>query len=948
MKWHGLRWDRTGIRPGHSLSLHDGTQCDVPLVASGEHLLRDGVEFRIHGLGVAQQTAGSYLCSQTKTEVDSMLDTAAAAGINLVSVMGFDQPYGAVASGDLTGRPASCWTTTGATAYWDEFWSGSGEWAGFDYFVDACRRRGIYMALRWHVWQSVFTGVNGLSVPESSSNDAFQGLWHCDGSNGTPDLNQMMKDHVAVFLNHVNTVNGIRLGDDYTLAIFNTFNERGYHPFYYGTTGTTNPDAGTFDEMVDAGGTRNAMYVHDLDARYVAWHTAAYGAGPTWNGVSVTALPCFAFSDPPGASINARPGPNEPFRVHWTTNSAGTATQYTERQRVAEFWEWLCDAFHADFKAYVKSLAPHVLYSSAQGTYHLHADMEQSDILDTHCYQYPSNTVQANGNYQLDTAVTLAWAAGTLTVTAVAPNSTHALVVGQPIRVVADATYGSLGVTTFMWKPGRAFSVNSFCVTSDNRVYKCTTGGTTSTTSAGPTGTGTGIADGSCVWSRIWSEVVTIATVLSSTSFDGASTDPGTVSGMVVMPGLGSNQCLLHVNPATDGADTIVPANLLGTVQDVVLADGFNGDATGLGNIYNAVFRIGNTLADRPRYSSEMGMQGLSVTAHVQHPLLYTIYDLLQGGNGWTWFALINGAPIQYPGDHTLQSHGTTLLMMELITLINRYGAIPALSGLDETVVSMSDIYQHCAYRTTAPFPDGGYTGGLGFSKLVSTLELAGEDGQWGGFVHERLRYSIGASAKTNVTHGLPTAAGGTLNGMTDANVCRMYMSRNTGYLTVETPYLSLAVGRIPGGGLGPGSTSSTALTRMSIERPKDTTKHWYGAVAWVSDNGVALGAAGGSSRVYSMMYPRTEDQQFAAIRRNSSSDSHCATLDGGYGEYTPASAILPGYVLPEDMRLKLVMATTSPAAYVSERDARRRRHPAFHASGNLIIYPSQGRVLIR
>ena len=404
-------------------------------------------------------------------------------------------------------------------------------------------------------------------------------------------------------------------------------------------------------------------------------------------------------------------------------------------------------------------------------------------------------------------------------------------------------------------------------------------------------------------WDYVWSAIVTVATTGTTTTFTGTSSDPGaSLSGVVICPGMGTAFSTLHAQPANDSATTRFHANINGTYGNVDVSGGMVGDNTNLGTLYQDPFRRQITLADKPRWNTELGVQGFSPIGQIQHPLLYNLWDTLQGGNGFYWFAIVSEAAMLSGGDHRLQQQGTPWLLMELITLMNRYGQVPRLATEDRNLVQTADLYDWYAKHTASADASYAYRGLPGYSTTTSlSFQQSGQDANYFSFSLRRLRYEVSTTttSKSSWSPSAVAGSGGTLSELTDANTCKVYLHRNTGYITVETPYLCLAVGRLPGTGMN-------QMSKLNISVLDQ--QHWYGMVAWVSSNGVALGAAGGTSRVYTMMYPRAEGQQFAAISRSGSS-GWCAILDQQEGFDNNDAAISPGVELRNGLELELTSA---------------------------------------
>lgn len=717
--WRNFAFD-SQVANDQTTSLYDGADCSLPITIAGEDYYRGSKKWKVHGLGFSPQTFGFFPCTQSKANIDSFLDYLKSIGINALSVMGFDQ-YGLVSSGSFSGLPAGCWTDNTFSVYNEAFFAGTSTSAGFDYFMDACYKRGLYINLRFNNWNNVMSG-KGAPVPESGANPQFSALWHFNGEYSTPTLKTYFKNHLNKFLTRVNLVNGKVYGQDYTLRAINVLNELGAFNAYM----SANCE---FDTMCTIGGTNNALYVSAIDQQFVAWHTAKYGSGPTVNSVASTTMPAFNYSGGMGSGIAAR----ATFKA-MVSATPSIMTQYTiERNRIAAFWRELEDSFHQEIKAYVKSLAPNIHYSAGQFGYLSIAGIQNSDFVDRHLYQ---STTGTTGNTQSFTGVTVAYSAGTLTVTGMttpaAVDSNHTLTAGHPVKLTQSS------------------------------------GGT-------------------------WTAVVTISNVLSSSSFNCTSfSDPGFVSitCSAVLAGRAGNDSWLHREPPVndEAGSTRTHVTINGVAQNLDVSSFQGQNNWGNYNDYRAISYKG-----KPLELTEHGQKGWSTIAHTQHAVISSIIDEMTGTSGLYHFAVINAAYAPVFGEHIFQIP-STLLCSELVTLIKRYSGITPMVQEDLTQVTISDVDQWYADHCNSPGPNlSGATPGW-----VDFTVTSPNNTQYHAFWMKKLRWVIGATtAKTNVTYNF-TTSGQVLPEYTDPTICRITVNRDIGYLTVESPTCQLAIGRIP------------------------------------------------------------------------------------------------------------------------------------------------------
>lgn len=842
--WRNFAFD-SQVPNDQTTSLYDGADCSLPITIVGEDYYRGSKKWKIHGVGFSAQSFGYLPSTQTRANIDSFLDYLKNIGINSISLLGFDQ-YGLVSSGTFSGLPCGCWTDSSFTTYNEAFFSGTGAAAGFDYFVDACCKRGLYINLRFNHWDNVMVG-KGVPVLEGASNPKYSPLWHFNGEYSTHTLKTYFKDHLNKFLTRVNSVNGRIYGKDYTFRAVNVLNELGIFNAYM-------LSGGEFDTMCTVGGTNNALYVSAIDQQFVAWHTTKYGSGPTVNNVASTTMPCFNYSGAMGSGVAAR----ATYKA-MVSGTPSVMTQYTlERNRIATFWRELEDSFHQEMKFYVKGLSSHIHYSAGQFGYLSIAGIQNSDFVDRHLYQSTSNTT---GNTQNFTGVTVTYSAGTLTVTGLtapaAIDSNHTLAAGHPVKLTQSI------------------------------------GGT-------------------------WTAVVTISNVLTSSSFECTSfADPGftNITCSAILAGRAGNDSWLHREPPVndEAGSTRVHATINGVAQNFDVSSFQGQNNWGGFNDYRSISYKG-----KPSELTEHGQKGWSTIAHTQHAVISAIIDEMTGTSGFYHFAVINATYSPLAGEHVFQIP-TTLLCAELITLIKRYSGIEPMVSEDLTQVTLTDVDQWYADHCNSPGPNiGGAT--PGWADFTTTSP---NNTQYHAFWMKKLRWVIGSTtAKTNVTYNF-TTSGQVLPDYSNSAICRITVNRDIGYLTIESPTCQLAIGRIP---------DTLTLDKLKLEVPDG--KRWYGVAAWISKDGTPL-STGENSVVYTMMYPKDDNMEFAALTR-----TVCAVIT--YGGASP----VPGVIMRDNLRMRLTSSTDKTPFYVNR--GRYQKHPSKYKAGEIYISPTQPRILLK
>lgn len=813
-----------------------------PLTPSGESLVRSGARAYIVGHGFHAQTYGAMYCTPTRAEMDTLLDRLSASGVNAISCMEMEQyglvisgsqagrpagcydigyqyttnktwaagakcytedstgivrvrrvyrtPAGGVSSGGSSTGPTG--TGTGIAVggvTWDyvepayrrfneSFFRGDGNAAGFDYFLDACSRRGIYVAIRFDRWDAVFAALtsgylmNGHATNGSSGNLTFwRGTWGCDGTSGTPNCLQAMKDHVTAWLDRVNSVNGRRYGDDHTISTIDCFNEQGVAAWYFGTSSISSPTSNTFDYLCRVGSTTpgtdqlNSAYVAWWDAKWLAWYAATY-PGHTPNGDfpgKLNTLPCYAYTGAMGPNIAAR-----------STYRAGTfAEGWTTR--VAAFLSFAEAEFVTAMRTHIRSKSSHILRQFGQNSYMFPASLTQGDVIDNH--NYPSATT-TNGNPVTDTITSgggkgMSWVAGTLTVVfSAAP--TRSLLVGQSIRMTQ------------------------------------TSGGS-------------------------WTDVVVIATVFTTTTANDSFTATGVadpvsfagtqVSATAELPTIDANTWPFHIVTATDTTSTRMHWYATpGTESDYDRNSGWLGQ-TGIGP-YSSL--PNNMFSGLPCTCTELGMRGITGPVWGLHRITYTLLDLLQGGSGAYAFTWNNSTLQPGAGEHAIPGDGSALLDAQVMTLMARY--ITPFTVEDLAQFTQSDTNTFFAKRNTTDL--GGLSqNGHSFAYIENAVS-----GMWQTTLNRRARASLGAVSAPSTQSYTVAATGWTHPVLNNAATGLFYVWIDMGVVVYENAKIVIVVGRIP-----PDSTTKP-LPLSKLQCSTTDAKAWYGRIVWASLDGSDLG----------------------------------------------------------------------------------------------------------
>jgi hypothetical protein len=834
-----------------------------PITASGENLMRGGAKFYVNGNHTAPQVFGSAWGSDSRVEVDAHLDNLVRSGVNMIGLTGheahgrvksgtlagrqvgcFELGYEFVGVYGRTWTVGErCWTKDGSdirrvyecitggvgassgtgptgtgaditsnvahfkylhvagSVYSEEWFAGNPTLgsAGFDYFMDACRRRGIYVTIRFNNWDLVISGRTGYPLNGGGNLSAYFGCWAFDGEYSTPTVRTYMRNHISVFLDRVNTVNGLRYGNDHTLAIINPWNEMGHAYWYFNTTSTSSPSGNTFDRMAFQGSSTSsadpanptALYVAAWDSKFAAWYTATFGTTPASDYGKANTLPCNGYTGAMGSNVAAR----DAYRV------GATGNDYAWRKRVNRFLRETESTMVSGMQTWLRTKSSHILHLPGQSSWMFPTSLNAGDLCAPHYYLNPSttssNTFTATGKATGGGGAS--WAANVLTVLlkgtgATGPDSQHPLSTGQYVRVTAGG---------------------------------------------------------------MSSEVVGPITISSSTDFTAPRVgDPGglatPVDCTVILPTYDDTYNEWQAEPAGDTAATRTHVVLAGSSAEV------NSDVTaGSGgwagsNNYGAMTgtRSGQVWG-KPRITTELGNRAICPPSSSIFHVSYSLFDLLQGGSGGMLFSWLARPAVSAPGELSIGGNGSSFLSMQLVALMARY--ITPFPTEDATQVTTDDIDDWYSKKNTTDLYAGNGAGWPSFVDLTTGSVTTGLDNQYHAFMHSRLRTKIAASTvKTDVTytHG---SAGWTHPELNSASTGRLYHQRNIGTVVYENSKICLMFGRFRD------STDSTETAQMSLKAIDGF--YWTGLVAWVSLDGSDLGV--GRSALFHWMYARDASQQF-------------------------------------------------------------------------------------
>lgn len=925
------RYSTLGLAPS-------GPTVGNPIAASSEGLRRGGSKFYANGHHMASQVFGTSWGAGTRAEIDAHLNALVAAGVNFVGMMGFES-FGRVHSGPQAGRQIGCfdlgylfssltgrnWAvgercittdgsgirrvyecTTGgvwsgsatgptvasgsqtATAtflfkhiagsvYSEEFFVGSSVTgsAGLDYFMHACSVRGIYVMMRFNVWDLVISGRTGYPLNGGGNLGSMFGVWPFDGEYGTPTVRTFMRDHIATFLDRINSVNGRRYGDDHTLAIINPWNEMGLAYWFYNSTSATSPSGNTFDRMCFQGSSTSAndpanptaLYVAAWDSKFAAWYASTFGTTPASDYGKLNTLPCNGYTSAMGSNVAAR----NDYR------SGVTGNDYAWRKRVNRFLREAEATMVADMQSWLRTKSAHVLQLPGQSSWMFVTSIALGDICGVHYYDNSSttssNTFTATGKATGGGGAS--WAAGVLTVLlkgtgATGPDTSHPLSTGQYVRVTAGG---------------------------------------------------------------MSSEVVGPITAINTTDFTAPRVgDPGglgtPVDCTVILPTNDDTNNIWAGEPPGDPATTRTHVWMAGSNAEA------NSDASGgwSGNANYGQMPAARSahVQGRPKLTSELGNRAVAPPSSGIYYVMYSLFDLLQGGSGSMRFAWIARPDTISAAEHSIGGDGSAFLSTMLVSLMARY--ITPFPTEDATQVTTDDIDDWYSKKNSNVAEN--YSGnGAGWAQLVASLELTGQDSQWHAFMHNRLRTKISSSsAKTDVTY-THASTGWTHPELNNAaTVGRLYHQRNIGTVVYENPKIIVMGGRFRN------ATDSAECSRLSLNASDGF--YWQGLVAAASLDGSDLGT--GRFALFHWMYARDEAQRF---RRHAMSgrNQYVEMLDG---DLASASTPQPGVVLRNGLRVNITMPAAKTARVI-ERYGVTRSHGAFYKAGALSVYPRRPLIVI-
>ena len=769
-----------------------------PITQSGEDLMRAGEKWYCVGHQAQWQTFGAIWGVESRAQVDAHLNKLVSVGVNCLSIMTFEAGSLA-ASGDYAGKQLGCfdngykwsdltsrnwsvgevaWTTdssnirrvyecitagvgTGSTGptgtgsditngathwrylrlafsqYSEAWFAGTSTTAGFDYFLDACGRRGIYVMLRFNHWNYVFPGRTGYPLNGSGLTN-YEGCWGFDGEYSTPTLLTYVKDHLATFLDRVNTVNGLRYGDDATIAVINPWNEMGIAKWYFGTSSATGPSSDTFDEMCDEGSSTSssdpanptALFVAAWDSKFAAWYAATFGTTPSSDYGKLNTLPCNAYTDPMGANVAAR----NDYR------SGATANDYNWRERVVRFLREAEADFAATMKTWLATKSSHALLLAGQYSYIFPTTHAQADICDQHYYSNSSDTSSNTITLTASTAPAAgmaysAAAGGTITFTGMPSTDTtaHPLVVGAWVRWTLTSNPSITGVAQI-----------------------ATTGSPWTVTGVGAD-PGIGGTNVNC-------------TVIIGTA------DKSFIEWAAEPPG----------NTSTTRTHVWMAGSSIETNADAV--GGWRGSAN-----YGLFYKMRNAhIQGKGKFTTEIGNRANAPPASSSYHVTHALFDLMLGGSGGARFAWIHSSGAAGSLEHSIPGDGSAMLSTALVSLLARY--VTPFPTEDATQVTTDDIDEWYGKRNST---DGYSDISAGWDNLVTTIGATGFNTSYHAFMHNRLRTKIAeTSAKTNVTY-THSSSGWTHPELTSTSTGRLAHNRDYGWVSYESAKLCLIAGRM-------------------------------------------------------------------------------------------------------------------------------------------------------
>lgn len=762
-------------------------------------------------------------------------------------------------------------------SYNEQFWTGDGTAAGFDYFMDACGRAGIYVMIRFDQWVTLFQKLNGgyqLNGSASGSggnlaNHRF--LWPLDGTGGTVNLLQAFLDHLDQWLTRVNSVNGKRYADDHTLLGFDPLNEQGMANAFFSSSDSASSN--TWDYLCKVGSTNPGStepvsgIVAWWDAKFLAWYQATYGTTPASDYGKANTLPVYRFT--PWVA-----GPNVASRDRYYDGTVAGGWVL----RVARFLRETEAEFCTAIKNHVRSRSSHALLSFGQVAWMFQSSIALGDLCDNHTY--PSATVTDSNTPATAIAAGggkgMSWVAGTLTVVfAAAPPRT--LRVGQQVRCTQTSGGAWTGIVTI---------ATVFTTTTTNDSF-----------------TATGVAD--------------------PTTFGGTQ-----VSASIVLPTIDENTWPFHSATAGDAANTRMhywDAATPGVESNYDRANGWAGQA-GLGAY--------NTLRDCYQYGkasicTELGERGLAGPQKGLYREAFTLIDLLQGGSGAFHFSWINGFPTPTTSEHNIPGDGASWIDAIARTLMAR--CVGELPSEDIAHIANGDIDALFGRKNST---DTAWTSLNGQSAGYAQYA---DYASWEAVLFKRLRLQIDGTSVPSVYNPTLPSTGWTNPDLANASTGLLFWWYNFGTLIYENSKCAIVIGRIPTD-TAAASPSPLPLPLSKLQVATADGLAWYGRVMWLSLDGSDLGV--GRSVLITYCYPRDESQVARRFFVDTGPTGRVEMLDGDMQPSSDASK-QPGVVMRNGLRVKLTMADTSKRAQIIERYAGSKEHPSFHSGGAMALYPT-------
>jgi len=671
------------------------------------------------------------------------------------------------------------------SAYNEEFFTGNPilGTAGLDYFLNACGAAGIYVALRFDNWNSVWCNKNAGATGNSSAGEdgneieRMRMMWPLDGTGNTPDIIAGTQAHLDNLLDRVNSVNSLAYKDDHTICMIDMLNEQGVcFAFYNVGSNLADPKESTWDRLCRIGSTN--LTTDEPNAYFVAWWDAAWLA---WFNTEYSMTPVAKYGGVFGLAYNTLPtrgttvlGPNIAARPQF---SVGTNADY--RTDVNKFLRETETNWFISMRDYIEAKSSHILTGGGQSGWVFTTTQTAGRFIDTHNYLGDPDT--DSNSYSVSVPATsgrgVTWTdlgagSGPLTITfgSLLPTGFRAIDEGMPLKLTSPYT-----------------------------------------------GPATYVAVGGVVGDVITTENVP---------------DPGVIAGTKVactvnLPTCDQNDWPFHLPTA---AETSAPQttrmpyyDASGTEVYYDRATGWLGD-NGLG-VYS--YMPDYYFAGLPTICSERGMRGLVGPVQGMHHLALPLLDKLNGGSGasnFTWnFA--NVAPV--PGENEIPGNGASFLEGEIIGLIQRY--VGELPDLDKNFIQVSDI--------DANFGSASPDFGFGFSCAYNTFN----PGIWRAILNKTPITIVGGT--TNVsTESYSNAPNGWIHPDLDDELTGLfYVWFGMGCVIYSNSKIIIIFGRMP---RSSSILEETGVPTSIISRLSWTTadsNEWYGRIVWSSLDGTDL-----------------------------------------------------------------------------------------------------------